>query len=128
MWTYVYFTFENHGTEDLNLGSEDKESQYAISILYFTNENLDATVSSQRVFAFLKHISKQRVCSMKYVMFCISCITTQVQIFHLGFWTSMGESQVELKSLLMKLKEESENVGLKLHIQKTKVMASGPIT
>ena len=37
-------------------------------------------------------------------------------------------SKEELKSLLMKVKEESENVGLKLNIQKTKVMASGPIT
>ena len=42
--------------------------------------------------------------------------------------TLMAESGKEIKSLLMKLKEESENVGLKLHIQKTKVMASGPIT
>ena len=42
--------------------------------------------------------------------------------------TLMGESEVELKSLLMKVKEESEKVGLKLNIQKTKIMASGPIT
>ena len=42
--------------------------------------------------------------------------------------TLMGESEEELKSLLMKLKEESEKVDLKLNIQKTKVMASGPIT
>ena len=40
----------------------------------------------------------------------------------------MVESKEELKSLLMKVKEESENVGLKLNIQKTKIMASGPIT
>ena len=40
----------------------------------------------------------------------------------------MAESKEELKSLLMKMKEESENVGLKLNIQKTKIMASGPIT
>ena len=40
----------------------------------------------------------------------------------------MVESNEELKSLLMKAKEESENVGLKLNIQKTKIMASGPIT
>ena len=40
----------------------------------------------------------------------------------------MAESEEELKSLLMKLKEESEKVGLKLTIQKTKIMASGPIT
>ena len=40
----------------------------------------------------------------------------------------MAESKQELKSLLMKVKEESEKVGLKLNIQKTKIMASGPIT
>ena len=40
----------------------------------------------------------------------------------------MAESKEELKSLLMKVKEESERVGLKLNIQKTKIMASGPIT
>ena len=40
----------------------------------------------------------------------------------------MSESQEELKSLLMKVKEETENVGLKLNTQKTKIMASGPIT
>ena len=40
----------------------------------------------------------------------------------------MAESEEELKSLLMKVKEESENVGLKLNNQKTKIMASGPIT
>ena len=42
--------------------------------------------------------------------------------------TLRAESQEELKSLLMKVKEESEKVGLKLNIQKTKIMASGPIT
>ena len=42
--------------------------------------------------------------------------------------THMAESEEELKSLLMKVKEESEKVGLKLNIQKTKIMASGPIT
>ena len=42
--------------------------------------------------------------------------------------TLMGESEEELKSLLMKVKEESVNAGLKLNIQKTKIMASGPIT
>ena len=40
----------------------------------------------------------------------------------------MAESEEDLKSLLMKVKEESENVGLKLNIQKTKIMASGPMT
>ena len=42
--------------------------------------------------------------------------------------TLMAESRKELKSLLMKVKEESEKVGLKLNVQKTKIMASGPIT
>ena len=47
---------------------------------------------------------------------------------HADDTTLMAESEEELKSLLMKLKEESEKVGLKLNIQKTKIMASGPIT
>src|SRR5574341_1076867 len=42
--------------------------------------------------------------------------------------TLMAESEEELKSLFMKVEEESENIGLKLNIQKTKIMASGPIT
>ena len=42
--------------------------------------------------------------------------------------TLMAESEEELKSVLMKVKEETEKVGLKLNIQKTKIMASGPIT
>ena len=42
--------------------------------------------------------------------------------------TLMGETEEELKSLLMKVKEESDKIGLKLNIQKTKIMASGPIT
>ena len=42
--------------------------------------------------------------------------------------TLMAESEEELKSLLMKVKKESEKIGLKLNIQKTKIMASGPIT
>ena len=52
-------------------------------------------------------------------------------INNLRYWddtTLMAESEEELKSLLMKVKEESEKVGLKLNIQKTKIMSSGPIT
>ena len=49
-------------------------------------------------------------------------ITSDVQI------TLMAESEEELKSLLMKVKEKNEKAGLKLNIQKTKIMASGPIT
>ena len=48
--------------------------------------------------------------------------------FRLADTTLMAKSEEELKSLLMKVKEESEQVGLKLNIQKTKIMASGPIT
>ena len=44
-----------------------------------------------------------------------------------SFWGTIAESEEELKSLLMKVKEESEKVGLKLNIQKTKIMASSPI-
>ena len=51
------------------------------------------------------------------IIHCLTC-----------FVTLMAESKEELKSLLMKVKEESENIGLKLNIQKTKIMASGPIT
>ena len=47
---------------------------------------------------------------------------------HADDTTLMAESEEELKSLLMKVKEESEKVGLKLNIQKTKIMACGPIT
>ena len=47
---------------------------------------------------------------------------------HADDTTLMAESKEELKSLLIKVKEESEKVGLKLNIQKTKIMASGPIT
>ena len=47
---------------------------------------------------------------------------------HADDTTLMADSEEELKSLLMKVKEESEKVGLKLNIQKTKIMASGPIT
>ena len=50
------------------------------------------------------------------------------QLRHADETTLMAEGKEELKSLLMNVKEESEKVGLKLNIQKTKIMASGPIT
>ena len=49
-------------------------------------------------------------------------------LIYAGDTTLMAESEEELKNLLMKVKEESEKVGLKLNIQKAKIMASGPIT
>ena len=51
-----------------------------------------------------------------------------INLSHADDTTFMAESEEELKSLLMKMKEESEKVGLKLNIQKTKIMASSPIT
>ena len=56
---------------------------------------------------------------------------SRINIYNLRYaddTTLMAEGEEELKSLLMKVKEESEKVGLKLNIQKTKIMASGPIT
>ena len=52
----------------------------------------------------------------------------EISIRYADDTTLMAESKEELKSLLVKVKEESEKVGLKLSIQKTKIMASGPIT
>ena len=58
---------------------------------------------------------------------CQGCININ-NLRHADDTTLMAESEEELKSLLMKVKEESEEAGLKLNIQKTKIMASGPIT
>ena len=54
--------------------------------------------------------------------------TVGLQVSLRGHWGPLFESEEELKSLLMTVKEESEKIGLKLNIQKTKIMASGPIT
>ena len=51
-----------------------------------------------------------------------------MRLRHADDTTLMAESEEELKSLLMNMKEQSEKAGLKLNIQKTKIMASGPIT
>ena len=69
---------------------------------------------------------------------CINFVTSRAEIKSAGRsinnfryaddTTFMAESEEELKNLLMKVKEESEKIGLKLNIQKTKIMASGPIT
>ena len=64
------------------------------------------------------------------VEFWIAAILTSVRWYLIVVFmaTLMAESEEELKNLLMKVKEESENVGLKLNLQKTKMMASSPIT
>ena len=59
---------------------------------------------------------------------CLSDFTFTFTFRYADDTTLMAESEEELKSLLMKVKEESEKVGLKLNIQKTKIIASGPIT
>ena len=58
---------------------------------------------------------------------CYTRVETPI-VFYYTDTTLMAESEEELKSLLMKVKEESEKVGLKFNIQKTKIMASSPIT
>ena len=76
------------------------------------------------------HLSKSsqstRVSSLCYT--ATSHYFTHGNLRYADDTTLMAESEEELKSLLMKVKEESEKVGLKLNIQKTKIMASGPIT
>ena len=62
-----------------------------------------------------------------YEVYQVRCFTHN-WLGPLSDTTLIAESEEELKSLLMKVKVESENVGLKLNIQKTKIMASGPIT
>ena len=62
------------------------------------------------------------------MVYPLGIIITIIKMWHSDDTTFIGESKEELKSLLMKVKEKSEKVGLKLNIQKTKIMASGPIT
>ena len=59
--------------------------------------------------------------------FLVLTFINRCDIYYTNHTTLMAESEEELKSLLMKVKVESEKVGLKLNIQKTKIMASGPI-
>ena len=65
---------------------------------------------------------------MKHKVESIARIKYINNLRYVGDTTLMAESEEELKSLLMKVKEKSEKVGLKLNIQKMKIMASGPIT
>ena len=68
-------------------------------------------------------------CNSSSLTFLMSCLSHgYFQLIFLYKIRPIAESEEELKSLLMKVKEESEKVGLKLNIQKTKIMASGPIT
>ena len=67
-------------------------------------------------------------CYSRYLLTSYFCIPVSNNLRYADDTTLMAESEEELKSLLMKVKEESEKVGFKLSIQKTKIMASGPIT
>ena len=62
------------------------------------------------------------------MVYLLGIIIAIIKVWHADNTTLIAESEEELKSLLMKVKEESEEVGLKLNIQKTKIMASSPIT
>ena len=67
-------------------------------------------------------------CYSGYLLTSYFCIPVSNNLRYADDTTLMAESEEELKSLLMKVKEDNEKVGLKLNIQKTKIMASGPIT
>ena len=67
-------------------------------------------------------------CYSGYLLTSYFCIPVSNNLRYADDTTLMAESEEELKSLLMKVKEDNEKVGLKVNIQKTKIMASGPIT
>ena len=76
------------------------------------NAGLDEAQASEWILEVTTEIAERNINNLRYA----------------DNTTLMGESEEELRSLLMKVKEESEKVGLKLNIQKTKIMASGPIS
>ena len=78
--------------------------------------------------SFAESLTHFLVCGLKVVLRNSSELGTLGVAYYADDTTLMAESEEELKSLLMKVKEESEKVGLKLNIQKTKIMASDPIT
>ena len=70
-----------------------------------------------------------RIASLDEAQTVIKIASRNTNYFRYAYNTTlMAESKEELKSLMMKMKEKSEKAGLKLHIQKMKIMASGPIT
>ena len=78
--------------------------------------------------SFAESLTHFLVCGLKVVLGNSSELGTLGIAYYADDTTFMAESEEELKSLLMKVKEESEKVGLKLNIQKTKILASHPIT
>ena len=83
-------------------------------------EYVKAVYCHPACLTFIQSISCKMLVWMKHKLESISTTSDDT--------TLMAESREELKSLLMKVKEESEKIGLKLNIQKTKIMASGPIS
>ena len=102
--------------------------------------NMEQQTGSKLGKEYIKAVSLPCLCNLyaEYIMQNVGQDEAQAGIkiagrninnlCHADDTTLMAESEKELKSLLMKVKEESEKVGLKLNIQKTKIMASGPIT
>ena len=83
------------------------------------------------LLCFILHSKAKLACYSKYLCSSYIGISVPYDINNLRYaddTTLMAESEEELKSLLMKVKEENEKIGLRLNIQKTKIMASGPIT
>ena len=87
----------------------------------------------KKLLLLLSRFSHVRLCATLWTAVCQA--PPSMRFSRQGYWSGvplpsplMAESEEKLKSLLMKVKEESEKVGLKLNIQKTKIMASSPIT
>ena len=96
-------------------------TQKSLAFLYTNNEKSEREIKESIPFT----IATKRI---KYLGINLPKETNINNLRYADDTTLMAESEEELKSLLMKVKEESEKVGLKLNIQKTKIMASGPIT
>ena len=101
---------------DMEQQTDSKQEKEHIKAVYCHPTSLTYMQSTSRdMLGWKKHKLESRLLG-------------EISITHADDTTLMAESEEELKSLLMKVKEEGEKVGLKLNIQKTKIMASSPIT
>ena len=82
----------------------------------------------RKAVTYLDSILKNRDITLPTKVHLVKAMVFPVVMYRCDSWTKKRLSTEELKSLMLKVKEESENVGLKLNIQKTKIMASDPIT
>ena len=103
----------------------DMEKQTASKL---GKEYCQGCILSPCLFAYMQSSSCEMLGWMKHKLEIKTAGRNINNLRYADDTTLMAESEEELKSLLMKVKEESEKVGLKLNIQKTKIMASGPIT